>query len=130
MTVVGLGVSILLHSRLRGAYAEVDYQCKLTEAALAGERRFLYYNRILFASGSSATTTPMRQACSTTALRRTGAGRNYLKRQRNTELLTIPLTGPHPERLVSLDGWWIATGAEGTDEVRIWDAATGQQVEP
>jgi WD40 repeat protein len=130
LTLVGLSMALIIHSRLRSAYAEVERQRGIAEGALESERTFLYTNRVLFAQRELAEYNPRRAE---ELLEECPADRrawewHYLKRQCNTELLTLTGHEGAINRIVfSPDGRRIASG--GVDRtLRIWDSATGNPV--
>jgi WD40 repeat protein len=132
LTLVGLGVALAYHSRLKAAFGEVDLQRGIAEAALARELTFLYQNRIMFAERELNDNTPHHAAAlleECPPAHRSWEW-NYLKRQCHTELATIPA---HKNRIwtvpVSPDGRLIATGADYEATIRIWEVSTGREVQ-
>ena len=129
MMLAGLGVALFIHSQLRTAYAEVSRQRGIAEAALAGERTFLYQNRVTFAERALNDNSPDRaeellDECPP-ALRNWEW--NYLKRQCHTDLLTIPThQGWVWLVAISSDGRLIATTGANGGSVMLWRADSGE----
>jgi WD40 repeat protein/serine/threonine protein kinase len=140
LTLAGLGVSLLIHSQLRTAYAEVtrqrgiaEQQRGITEGALARELTFLYQNRIIFAERelNENNTYRAERLLDECPRDRRNWEWNYLQRQCHTELMTIQAHRSHVRSVaISRDGRLIATGAVNDGNVRLWDAEKGREVRP
>ncbi len=113
LALVGVVVGLVFHAQLRTAYAEVDRQRTIAEGALAGERRFLYYNRVTFAERQMNDNDPYRaeQLLDECPAERRNWEWHYLKRQCHTELLSFQAHRGRSGRSPSApDGRLIATG--------------------
>ena len=92
LALVGFAVSLAFHRQLRTAYAEVDRQRTIAEGALAGELRFLYYNRVTFAEREMNDNNPYHaeQLLDECPTDRRNWEWHYLKRLCHTERLSFP----------------------------------------
>jgi WD40 repeat protein len=136
LTIAGLGVSLFIHSQLRSAYAEVIRQRGIAEehrgiaeAALASERTFLYQNRIMFADRELNDNSPhnAEELLDECPPDRREWEWNYLKRQCQTALKTIPCEpGLVRPVVISPDGRLIATGTFFSGTVKVWDSQSGE----
>jgi WD40 repeat protein len=137
LILVGLGVALAYQSRLQAAYTETERQRgiaetqrAIAETALASERRFLYYNRVLFADRELQDNNPYRaeELLDQCPVEQRHWEWHHLKRMCHGELFGFRAhSGNIASVAFSPDGRLIATGAYDP-VVRIWDAETGRAI--
>ena len=123
-------MSLAFHRQLRTAYAEADRQRTIAEGALAGELRFLYYNRVTFAEREMNDNNPYHaeQLLDECPTDRRNWEWHYLKRLCHTERFSFPTRhGQCWSLAVSPNGLLVATGCQD-GALRLWEEDTGREV--